>query len=165
MYNLLVSGSEDAWDGFVPLTTGAGSPFPPDPRFFVRRVDYSETVADALAINTPEVGEQIEIATDEFKTAEQVAAVQADVVTHSMGGLLVRRLPLLGQSYFRNDNFGSGDVHKLITIATPHFGSALARQLRRSACLSNVFNRAGFRTDRGAVADLVPGNPDLNRLN
>jgi pimeloyl-ACP methyl ester carboxylesterase len=159
-------GSEDSWNRFGPLTTGPGSGPPSDPRFFVRRVDYRETNAASLAVNAPQVLEQIHmIIEEEFKATEKVAAVQADVVSHSMGGLIVRQLALLGNAYFRADNFGSGDVHKLTTIGTMHFGTALARLLRQSTCLSGVFNRAGFRTDQGGVADVVPGNLTLNRLN
>ncbi|MFQ5658656.1 MAG: SBBP repeat-containing protein, partial [Candidatus Methylomirabilales bacterium] len=151
-------GFEDSWDRFDPLNT--------DQRFFIRKVDYSETNAAGFALNTPIVGEQItKIINDEYKIAERVAAVQADVVTHSMGGLLVRRLPVLGNGFFRDDNFEQGDVHRLITIATPHFGSPLARFLRRSPCVSRIFTERGAPTDQGAIEDLVPNSRALTQLN
>ena len=53
------------------------------------------------------------------------AAAQADVISHSMGGLVARTLEELS-TYAGPESFGMGDVHKLITIGTPHLGSPLA---------------------------------------
>ncbi len=150
-------GSEKSWSNFVPLITNAP--------FSLNFADYEDFNAAGLSFNTPVVGNQIKSFIQEFKTTEQVAAIQADVVAHSMGGLLVRGLPLLGSAFFRDDNFGLGDTHKLVTIGTPHFGSALARRVRRSACLSDALNAAGLRTDQGAVADMVPRSPNLELVN
>lgn len=92
---------------------------------------------------------------------EGIAVTQADIVGHSMGGLLARAyirgqaltdqqtagfawptLPRIGQVeaqaeeaavetpesggwYHRADNFGAGDVNRLITVCTPHLGSSI----------------------------------------
>ena len=151
--------SSAAWDDFRPLID--------DSRFQTERIDYSRFSDSGFAISAPLVSSQLGDLIRIYKKKVQVAAIQADVVTHSLGGLLTRQLPLfiVDGIFFRPDNFLKGDVHKLATIATPHLGSALARLLRESSCLSGIFNSTRFRTDRGAVADLVPGNLNLNRLN
>lgn len=88
--------------------------------------------------------------------AEGIACTQADVVGHSMGGLLtrayIRGYPLPADEpdgnpaandpkklltsatampskswYFRSDNFHKGDVRRLITLCTAHAGSDLVR--------------------------------------
>jgi hypothetical protein len=52
------------------------------------------------------------------------AATQANVVGHSMGGILGRIHVGLGNAgYYRKDNFMKGDIKKLITLDTPHTGS------------------------------------------
>lgn len=153
-------GSRDSWNGFGPLVN--------DARFFVRPVNYRDSNARSFGVNFPVVGRQIRREINEYKASEQVAAVQADVVTHSMGGLLVRGLPLLGEAYFRPDNFQQGDVHKLINIGTPHFGSELAARLRTKVnnfrCRA-VFSGAGAPIHQGAIHDLSPGSAGLRELN
>lgn len=114
------------------------------------------------------MGKQIKDFIKEYKTAEQVAAVQANVVTHSMGGNLVRMLPLLGSTYFRDDNFQRGDVHKLINIGTPHFGSELAKELRTKKTkflCRTLFSTFNVPIDQGAIDDLSPGSARLNAIN
>ena len=56
------------------------------------------------------------------------AATQADVVGHSMGGLMTRGL-IQQSDYFQASNFNKGFVHRLITIGTPHHGSGIAKIL------------------------------------
>ncbi len=78
-----------------------------------------------------------------YREELDLAATQADVVGHSLGGLLPRvyasaaytggeaRYPdQPSEGYFRPDNFGKGDIHRLITLCTPHHGSDLPRLLR-----------------------------------
>ncbi|MFM9957654.1 MAG: GC-type dockerin domain-anchored protein [Phycisphaerales bacterium] len=66
-----------------------------------------------------------------------IAATQADVFGHSMGGLLSRlyamnTIPASGTQpeaktgYFRPENLGRGDMHKLVTVSTPHQGSQMS---------------------------------------
>ena len=153
-------GSEDTWNLFGPLNA--------DPRFFVQRVNYRDTSAAGFGVNVAIVGEQIKLLIDLHRTQEKVAAVQADVVTHSMGGLLARMQPLRERAYFRRDNFLQGDVHKVINIGTPHSGSELAAILRTK--VSNprcraAFTAAGVPIHRGAIHDLSPGSIALRELN
>jgi pimeloyl-ACP methyl ester carboxylesterase len=70
---------------------------------------------------------QISTLLQQFKNANGVAAVQADVVAHSMGGLVTRAFPQL-QGYYADSNFAQGFVHKLISIDTPHLGTPIANQ-------------------------------------
>jgi hypothetical protein len=63
-----------------------------------------------------------------YAYSNNVAAVQADVVGHSMGGDIARTMPAV--SFFAgNNNYGMGYVHKLITIGTPHNGTQVAVDL------------------------------------
>jgi pimeloyl-ACP methyl ester carboxylesterase len=52
-----------------------------------------------------------------------IAASQADVVGHSLGGLMTRSFSQHTDEYFTPENFKKGYVHKLITLGTPHQGS------------------------------------------
>ncbi|MEZ5716218.1 MAG: anthrax toxin-like adenylyl cyclase domain-containing protein [Paracoccaceae bacterium] len=56
-----------------------------------------------------------------------LAATQAVVVGHSMGGLLARvwASPGYNADYLRPENFHEGDIDRLLTLNTPHHGSEL----------------------------------------
>jgi len=57
------------------------------------------------------------------------AATRVNVIGHSMGGLIARLWvsDFYNQGrYRRPDNFHKGDIHRLITIGTTHFGSDLS---------------------------------------
>jgi pimeloyl-ACP methyl ester carboxylesterase len=54
-----------------------------------------------------------------------LAAVQADVFGHSMGGVL-GRIAAGGDEYRRDSNYGEGDFNKLVTVDSPHHGSPWA---------------------------------------
>jgi hypothetical protein len=77
-----------------------------------------------------------------FREGLDVATTQVDVVGHSLGGLIPRLWVSDGYNprgsgggvrfsrdgttgYRRVDNFGAGDIHRLVTICTPHLGSDL----------------------------------------
>lgn len=88
----------------------------------------------------------------ESMRSEGIAATQADVVGHSQGGVIARayvsglltkgikrsptdRLHFGDQNkeqcwmcwYHRKDNYFGGDIHRLITISTTHYGSDICR--------------------------------------
>ena len=104
-----------------------------------------------------------------------VAMVQADVVGHSMGGLLARSWAEQGDYiYARDNNFWSGDIHKLITLDTPNKGSFLADA--GIACLKGphsdlatgiflTMDLAGYSLTQGAVADLMTKSLALANIN
>lgn len=186
-------GSWRDWDNFNPLVSGSGTV---DPRFSVGRVNYDVVIGDSIqatdplffdsnlrhqisasslgfSYNLPGILAQTEKWIEKFKTGNNplnmaVASVQADVVGHSMGGLLARDMAL-PPTFLSNNTFREGDIHKLITIDTPHLGSPVAMQIVSGAenggCLQNKLANAGdFPLNRvlfadgsiyfGAVADL-----------
>jgi pimeloyl-ACP methyl ester carboxylesterase len=115
---------------------------------------------------------QINQSINQFKSDNHVAAVQADVVAHSMGGLATRSLPELGLAYYTDATFKAGPVHKLITIDTPHLGTPLATDLLSTSaplgdnsCVRRLFalngmlaansvTLAGLGTLTGAAGDM-----------
>lgn len=102
----------------------------------------------AASVVLPQLNNYIDL----FKNSKNVAAVQADVVAHSMGGIVTRTMPTYPASFYTSQTFGAGPVHKLITIGTPHLGSPLATDMlsQENACVRNVFATAGM-----LVAQLV----------
>jgi hypothetical protein len=93
-----------------------------------------------------------------------MAAVQFDIVAHSMGGNIVQTWVLL-PNFVRDSNYLRGDVHKLITLDTPFLGSPLAnRLLGTNLACKGLFRAAGLSIAGGAVSDLVPGSPALMQL-
>jgi pimeloyl-ACP methyl ester carboxylesterase len=132
-----------------------------EPRFYVEAVDYSQTAGTgSFSENAAIVLPQIQNIVAGFKHISKVAAVQADVVVHSMGGNITRQF-VLTPGFRSLSNFNQGYVHKLITIDTPHLGSRLANLLLNS----NDFCKTGFSLFgdpmAGAVADLAVGSSAL----
>jgi len=156
-------GDPGDWDTFSPLVVGKGSY---DPRFSVFPVNYKRPIngtilatdpvessplftprGNSLGIqyNAPIVLEQIQSQLKPFKSganpaAVPVAAVQVDVVAHSLGGLIARQMPLL-PNFLNAGTFGQGSIHKVITIDTPHLGTPLAIRLLSSSetCMAQTF--------------------------
>jgi pimeloyl-ACP methyl ester carboxylesterase len=130
--------------------------------FYLNR---STTSALGFEFNVPVVNDQIRNKIAAFKSWNQVAVVQADVIGHSMGGNVMRA---------NNNNslavdwstFQSGAVNKLMTIGTPHLGTPLASALINdpASCVRNALAFAknlSFQTvtiggisQSGAVGDL-----------
>src|SRR5262249_34557488 len=98
------------------------------------------------------------------------ATTQVDWVGHSMGGVLPRyhyRQAVRGLTQFpweRWDNFGSGDIHKLVLLNSPQWGSPWAKIIDRalndtgwgSIALNEMVSR-GFPPN-GALQDLKEGS-------
>lgn len=142
------------WNNF-PLTS--------NPRFQTSRADYKETNGESIEINTLNVEAELDIDLREFKSVSKVAAVQFDLVTHSMGGLIARNLATLN-SYRRVSNYRAGDIHKLITLDTPHLGSQFANRLDAASPLCRfAFNAIGKKIG-GAVKDLEVGSAAIAKL-
>ena len=124
--------------------------------------------------NAPTVEKQIRAFIQDFKMTNDVAAVQADLVGHSMGGDISRDLVTVS-GFARGDTYGLGLVDKLITIGTPHLGTPLATALLNGSnnCVESVLEAVGnfsFSsltingvTVSGAVGDLM-GNGDGTNL-
>jgi len=141
-------GSADSWRLF---------PLPSDPRFTVYAVDYGSTGGAAIDLNTLIVEGQLFGSAgylQEFKTTAGVAAVQFDVVTHSMGGLIARDMAKY-PNFLNGQNYHQGYLHKLITLDTPHLGSQFADILYNSGpTCRTLFAKAGMPV-AGAVRDLA----------
>lgn len=188
-------GEMSDWATFTPfydLTNNA--------RFFMRTAAYSYPVsvitsdpvytqgqlvrvrANALGFefNAPVVLSQIQEYIRQFRSrpGNPTAAAQADVVAHSMGGMVSRSLVGL-QAYANKESFGQGSVHKLITIGTPHFGTPIAADLLASPCVRRLLanngetplrqaslgcpSRYGGIPVNGAVGDLVGTGDGINQ--
>lgn len=160
------------------------SSYDPDPRHRIDPFPYTSQITKAslgFYYNAQIARDQIRKHIMAFKHGQNItntlsekdyisfAAVQADIVAHSMGGLVSRTMVLLGDSFAHPDTFGQGLIHKLITIGTPHLGSPLAikllerenyslAQLLSDKSMNNyVLNTVTFENGavvNGAVADL-----------
>jgi hypothetical protein len=164
---LLVHGTWDrpsGWDDF-PLWKGSAnaqngfSSLDSDYPFTVFRLDYEANNAGRLETNARLILPQIEDAVGRFRTCgafqnvgiHRVAATQADIVTHSYGGPIVRKAsqiqshpysagtdtpPADGRNFRTDSNWGYGYIHKLITLSGTHKGSQMAPHTARVNALS-----------------------------
>jgi len=159
--------------------------------FRVYPIDYSWANYKHIGCIIDFVSHEIEATLKDFRRSTLTAATQVDAVTHSMGGLITR---LYGSGYgldpnrcdgvcsasvpfLSEKNFFAGTLHKLITVNTPHRGSALAPHLVTSENKLNGFfgkvgkiitPRIGCSSDNsekcitgGAVFDLRPDSPAI----
>lgn len=139
--------------------------------FYACRADYGTQNAangnqssDKFNVSAPTVGSAIRQFIANFKRDKHAAAIHADVIAHSMGGDLVRVLPLCNTAvyqdcvfdYFLDSNFRAGDIGRVITIATPHFGSPLANAMWDNRTTSCTFGIWPF-TKTATVTDLLAG--------
>jgi hypothetical protein len=164
----------DLWEG--PADWDTFAPFVNDGRFFIRRASYDAVLGNritasiptfpagglamaresslGLGYNSPLVLGQIASYVNEFRSLENAAAAQADVVVHGMGGDIVRAAIQL-PNYDTPETYAQGSVDKLITIGTPHLGTPLASALLRSenACFAGVLASGGSFALSNATVD------------
>lgn len=69
--------------------------------------------------------------------AKGYACNQVDYVGHSMGGLIIRQAEANVPSFYSQENYGLGMVHKLITVNSPHNSSPLADLANKLAIFIN----------------------------
>ena len=131
--------------------------------FSIYRIDYQLSNFMSVAVNEQKSLSSLMGYLHAFKTAHNVAAVQFDIVGHSMGGLISRYM-VRDPRFYMDSNYLEGWIHKLITIDTPHAGSKLASRLDQSstACQA-VWFAAGKEID-GATQDLEPASYLLKTL-
>jgi len=152
------------WSGWTTWSNFNNTLFNPSNQFFTTRSDYSQSVGLTSALpneylgfqlagapasslgfeyNAPTVLTAIRAGVDTFRQANQSAGVQADVVAHSMGGVITRTAVHL-PSFADSQTFDVGPVHKLVTIGTPHLGSPLAVALLQpaSSCIREILGFA-----------------------
>lgn len=147
---------EETWDSSMLLT---------DPRFEITKVDYRNTHARQYRVNAPLVRNYVSLARQRMARKE-LAAVRVDWVGHSMGGLLPRVF-MAGGGYVREDNFSDGDLHKLVTLNTPHWGSPganLLQTLGQSSEFTSFMDTIRMPIDQGAIDDLSEGSAALQAI-
>ncbi|HRQ64116.1 MAG TPA: alpha/beta fold hydrolase [Xanthomonadaceae bacterium] len=132
--------------------------------------DYEGTNDDSFSRNVPTVLTALADAVEESRE-KGYATTQVDVIGHSMGGLLTR-LGAQHEDFVRPDNLGEGDVRRLLTLATPHFGSSFANLVvalhdaepeQTRETIGDVVP-GGAEVTNGAVCDLAENSPALNEL-
>jgi len=190
---------DHAWKDFGALTN--------NPLFSIKLANYSQAVAIDSALPNVYSSDKLKTevkanslgfrfnATNLFKDLSDwladfkrgkntvglsVAAIQADFVGHSMGGVVIRTMTTLND-FATDTTYSKGPIHKLITIGTPHLGSPLGQILldpatqQQNECSQKVltwsdslysFKLAQLSEKKeiitGAVADLagdIHGNP------
>ena len=134
--------------------------------------DYRATNASSFTTNNQAVKEAVDRALT-LSRKKGYAATQADVAAHSMGGLLTR-LFADASDYKRPANLDKGDVHRLITLDTPHLGSSFANLLvslhnvdakTATKLEGTVRSLTGGALTQGAVCDLAENSAGLAALN
>ncbi len=142
-----------------------------DPRFTIRVGDFETRNAKPFRDNVPGTRSGVEDALASLRRSG-IAATQADVVGHSMGGLLTRLLAAnVNGDYVRDDNYAAGDINRLIALDTPHAGSPLANLLLDLVELPVVgplleprIEVALGKVRDGAVHDLRIDSPEIVNL-
>ncbi len=113
-------------------------------RFTTFKADYSSVMDAGVNGGFPLVSQQLRAYLNEYSLSESVVSVRADVVAHSMGGLVARAISM--SSGARDDfRYGFGGIHKMITLNTPHHGSGFADSLLASNVrCGNLFKSQGL---------------------
>jgi pimeloyl-ACP methyl ester carboxylesterase len=131
--------------------------------------DYQPTNAASFSTNYPMVKDFVASTLDQARQAS-IAATQVDVVAHSMGGLLTRLYANNTAMFMRPDNYNKGDIHRLVTLDSPHGGSSFANLLvvlhsQDPADLETTVQGLTHGTVlNGAVCDLAENSPGLEPL-
>lgn len=152
---------------------GTWNLFASDPRFSGADIpftsNYSKTNASGFRVNEFLVADSFRQAVTRLRL-RNIAATQVDVLGHSMGGVLTR-VHSDSSEYLGKRNYLAGDVHKLVTLDSPHAGSPLANllvRIRENQFLGpiaiNLMNSFDKPIDRGALDDLAIGSTELRAL-
>ncbi|MEL6124168.1 MAG: alpha/beta fold hydrolase, partial [Bacteroidota bacterium] len=130
----------------------------------------------------------IEDAVEYYRGELSAACTRADVVGHSLGGVLPRvyasdddAFDRYNDDYYRSDNFQAGDINRLITISSTHHGSDLSyfqhffsnawedselpflERLTNSALPISLWLTADI-AETGAMRDQVPASQALRKI-
>jgi pimeloyl-ACP methyl ester carboxylesterase len=124
----------------------------------VMYVDYSDTHTAWFSKNEKVVQKAIDQLKARF-ICNGIVATKVDLIGHSMGGILAR----LHAQYVNNTN-----IHKLITVNTPHSGSPIAnvvnslswkyRQILFMALLADKIVYGSDKISDGAIKDMAIGS-------
>lgn len=157
---LMVHGLNSNADGFnkmeVVLSSNGWE------KHILKRVNYESTSTQHFSDNKNIVPGGIEALFNQLM-ANGIAAGKVDIVGHSMGGLLTR-------GYLQSADYRD-DIHRLITLNTPHSGSQFANACRDASinpvnALRNLFFViAPFYLDYGALTDLAVDSDAIKSIN
>jgi pimeloyl-ACP methyl ester carboxylesterase len=142
----------------------------PGSSYFTFAADYGPTHDASFTTNATMVQDFVSSAVEQAQ-AGGYAVTQADVVAHSMGGILTR-LYAASKDFMRDDNYQKGDIHRLVTLDTPHGGASFANLLvtlhnaKPAEIEASVHNLVGADAQvvNGAVCDLNENSVGLQKL-
>ena len=168
---LLIHGlnsDKSAWTNFASyLTTAPADENQPDSQlggmyddYQVYCVDYSEFNCAHFKVNQKRPRKAIELVTRRYKE-HGIMATKADLIGHSMGGILSRL-------HVQYEEGGRDNVHKVITVNTPHSGSEIGDMVMSSSLLKNAINvlHVGGFSSTDAIDDLSVNSEEIdNYLN
>jgi pimeloyl-ACP methyl ester carboxylesterase len=127
------------------------------------KADFEQTNGLGVDRNTPTVLSQAEAALQSFRDSNNAAAAQLDFIVHSMGGLISNNM-VKEPAWATPDNYGTGYIHKLITVDTPYQGSPLAVYTAKSspACKQELAGKG--QVVATAIRDLIPTSAFLQNF-
>lgn len=115
------------WKNFQSIKTSGDAARWGD-RFII--ADYSRTSGQRLESNASKLRDYLESATVSARDSRGIAAAQVDIVSHSMGGLVLRRFadaaPPDSFQFKSRFNTGKGYYHKALFLNVPHQGAPVA---------------------------------------
>ena len=135
----------------------------------LRVTDYSANNASYFATNSNLIKEEINNIFQRLHLMNYSAG-KVDIIAHSMGGILSRL-------YLQNNDCANGvendcyrgDIHKLMTLNTPHSGTQVANFLLSTGVSAEfarwILPRFGKFWNQGAVYDLECNSPAIASLN
>lgn len=121
--------------------------------FFVRSFEYPNDQGPSVEM-TPgerELADTINCACQSIES-RGIACTRADLVVHSMGGLMARKFVHDNEHFENPDNFEQGAVRRILSLGTPYAGSPLADALKRE--LSCVADGVGLLPGPGSTGAL-----------
>ena len=135
----------------------------------LRVTDYTNTNSYSFLANSNVIKDEIN---NTFLGLQLLnySAGKVDIVAHSMGGILAR-------IYLQNNDCGEGhitncyrgDIHKLITLNTPHSGTQIANFILSNAwgasVARDILDYNGMYWECGAVNDLQCNSTAIQSLN
>lgn len=138
--------------------------------------NYLSTNADSFETNKYLIPWYVKKTRIDFRQ-RKIAMVRADIIGHSMGGVLAHIYAEGGQGWYkRADNFFVGDINRLITLNSPHKGSFVADLIVKFISdetmplgvrgeFMELLDTTGRPVDKGAVFDLMTTSDQIEMLN
>ena len=135
-----LASSPETWEKFAGYLTNAENAINMYDDYQVLCVDYSDTHFRHFATNENVVNNSIQQLIAKYMS-KGIVANKADLIGHSMGGILARW-------HVQYVPKGNTNVHKIITVNTPHSGSPVA----------NFMNELSQTSALNILKDVITGN-------